>query len=167
MKDGVLLAEYAGRSRARKPRARKAVRRFLLRIKKSMGRTLMEKRQTVLGTERRRDRKEEEKCGSQGSMYNLFFLRTEQARCPWQGGTEIMLNNWGRCPEVRLENGELEKSFTQALGTKMAASNNKSTLETVIQRAFPNQPTSKCVKITIPILPGMHDHVREVPELPF
>lgn len=87
MKDGVLLAECAGRSKARKPRGRKAVRRFLLRIKKSMG------RQTVLGTERRRDRKEEEKYGSQGSMYNLFFLRARQARRPWQDGTERMLNN--------------------------------------------------------------------------
>lgn len=65
-----------------------------------------------------------------------------------------------------MENGELEKSFAQVLGTKMAANNSKSTLEPVIQPASPNQPTSKCVKTTIPILPGMHDLAREVPELP-
>lgn len=115
---------------------------------------MTEKRQIVLGTERRRDGKEEEKCGSQGSMYNLYFLGARRARYPWQGGTERMWNNRGHCPEVRLENVKLEKSFTSGLGEKngfmLAASKSKSALETVIQPAFPNQLTSKCVRLPFP-----------------
>lgn len=38
MKDDVLLTEHAGRLKARIPRGRKAVRRLLLQIEKSMGR---------------------------------------------------------------------------------------------------------------------------------
>lgn len=82
MKDGVLLAEYAGRLRARKPRGRKAVRRLLLRIKKSMGRTLTEKRQTVLGTERRRDRKGEGKICQTGKYAQLILPQGKTSYVP-------------------------------------------------------------------------------------